>query len=260
MNPSIAIITPGLITSSIDYEIFTKCLDSVAQQTYKNYVHHIFVDGLEHFEPIKKIVKDKNYSNIRINLIEENIGKNWYAHRIYAASSFLVNQDIIVYLDIDNWLESEHLQSFIDLFNKKPSLQWIYSLRKIYDKDMNYICEDNCESLGKWPTFHNKDVYHIDTSCYAVKKETAVAIGHAWYGQWGADRQFFSALKDYFPNFQCTKQYTLCYRLGGNDNSVKKEFFIEGNKIHQNKYVKEFPWLKEEALEHVIGPGIRIQV
>ena len=79
--------------------------------------------------------------------LEENVGKDWYGHRVYAACSFLVNADIICYLDEDNWIEPEHIQKMVDTI--KEGNQWAYSLRKIYDKDENFLCEDNCESLGK---------------------------------------------------------------------------------------------------------------
>lgn len=255
MSLSIAVITP-----SIGLPVLSKCLDSVKNQTYKNFTHHVFIDGKEHFELVQKQVLDNFHDNIRVNIIQDNIGKGWYGHRVYAASSFLVNQDILVYLDEDNWLEPDHLANFIRLFDKFSDLHWGYSLRKIFDSEGNFICEDNCESLGKWPTYHNKEVYHIDTSCFAVKKHVALAVGHSWYGQWGADRQFFSTLKQYFPKFECTRKYSLCYRLGGNEGSVQRDFFINGNKEQKNKYHIEFPWQKEEALEYVVGPGIRIQI
>jgi hypothetical protein len=98
-----------------------------------------------------------------------------------------------------------------------------------------------------------------------VKRDIAIRIGQAWYGQWGADRQFFGALKQHFPNFACTKEYTLNYRLDGNDNSVTKEFFDQGNEANSKKYFGQFPWKngkklvtisKEKIIE--VAPGIKI--
>jgi len=96
--------------------------------------------------------------------------------------------------------------------------------------------------LGKWPIFFNNDAYHIDTSSFAIRRDIAVNIGHAWYGQWGADRQFFSNLKKFFPNFECTGKHSMCYRLDGNSNSVTKEFFEEGNRFTKEKYQGNYPW------------------
>ena len=127
----------------------------------------------------------------------------------------------------------------------EEGFEWVYSLRKIYSKQGEYLCEDNCESLGKWPVYFNNDVYHIDTSSFAIRRNVAVRIGHAWYGQWGADRQFFGALKANFPKFDCTNAHTMCYRLDGNPNSVSKEFFDQGNEVQLKKYNNEFPWKKQ---------------
>jgi hypothetical protein len=140
----------------------------------------------------------------------------------------------------------------------KKGVDWAYSLRKIVDKDGNFICEDNCESLGQWPIYFNKDAYHIDTSSFMVKADIARKLGAAWYGQWGADRQFFNALKQYFPNFSCSKEYSLCYRLDGNANSVTEEFFEKGNAENEKQYPNGFPWKQQYKEEYTVGPGITI--
>jgi len=95
-------------------------------------------------------------------------------------------------------------------------------------------------------------------ACFAVRRDVAVAIGHAWYGQWGADRQFFTNLKRLFPKFECSNQYSLCYRLDGNENSVNLEFFEKGNKVTEERHNKKYPWLKRDKVINEIGPGIRI--
>ena len=73
--------------------------------------------------------------------------------------------------------------------------------------------------------------------------EAAVAVAGAWHGGWGQDRVVFGVLKQYFPNFSCNGEYTLNYRLDGNEGSVSKEFFVQGNEIMSSKY-KKFPWRK----------------
>lgn len=246
----------AVITPTIGSKLLSKCLESVDKQTYENLTHYIFSDGMENFDRIAKLqvgaTKTKNIA------LEENIGKGWYGHRVYAACSFLVNADIICYLDEDNWYEDNHVERLVSKIQE--GYDWSYSLRKIYDKDGNYICNDNCESLGKWPVFFNNETFHIDTSSFAVRRDVAVRIGHAWYGQWGADRQFFGALKHHFPKFACTNEYSMCYRLDGNPNSVTADFFKQGNDASLKKYPDgQFPWLKDEKMERdIIGPGISI--
>jgi glycosyltransferase involved in cell wall biosynthesis len=245
----------AVVTPTIASEHLAKCIDSVDKQTYEDITHYIFIDGCQYEPKVREILVGS--SKTRMIELEENVGKGWYGHRVYAACSFLVNADIIVYLDEDNWLDPCHVQRIVDKIQEGND--WAYSLRKIYDKDGNFICEDNCESLGKWPVYFNSDVHHIDTSCFGVKRDVAVRIGQAWYGQWGADRQFFNTLKQNFPKYECTNVYTSCYRLDGNPNSVTKDFFEQGNEINKQKYNGEFPWKLGRRLLQV-GPGISVVI
>ena len=244
----------AVVTPTIGSKYLGQCLESVQNQTYENLTHYIFLDGEQYFTDIM-LCGIKNFTKREVKSVglQENVGKGWYGHRVYAACSFLVNADVICYLDEDNWFEKDHVEKMVAKLQEGN--QWVYSLRKIYDKEGSFICEDNCESLGKWPVYFSGDTNHIDTSCYAVRTDIAVRVGHSWYGQWGADRQFFHTLRQHFPTYDCTGAYTTCYRLDGNPNSVTKEFFIEGNNINKDKYNDDYPWLKKGQK---IGPGITI--
>jgi len=245
----------AVVTPTIASEHLKQCLESVRDQTYKNLIHYIFIDGKNHEDVVRKTAFKSAVSHtIRCITLDENVGKGWYGHRVYAACSFLVNADIICYLDEDNWYEPCHVNKLVEKIQNGND--WAYSLRKIYSKDSEYLCYDNCESLGKWPVYFNNQVFHIDTSSFAVKRDVAVRIGHAWYGQWGADRQFFSNLSMHFPKFDCTNAHTLCYRLDGNPNSVTKDFFDQGNEVMKQKYNDDFPWHKSSLKQIEIGPGI----
>jgi glycosyltransferase involved in cell wall biosynthesis len=243
----------AVVTPTIASEHLVKCIDSVDKQTYEDIVHYIFIDGCQYEPKAREILVGS--SKTRMIELEENVGKGWYGHRVYAACSFLVNADVICYLDEDNFFEPNHIETVVKKLQEGND--WVYSLRNIHDKEGKFLCEDNCESLGKWPVYFNPEVHHIDTSCFAVRRDVAVRIGHAWYGQWGADRQFFGALKTHFPKYSCTNQYTTNYRLDGNENSVNEEFFIEGNKINSEKYQGNFPWKSGKEFISV-GPGISI--
>ena len=233
MSLKVAVVTP-----TIGNPVLSDCLRSVDKQTYKNLTHYIFSDGVANFDKVSKQIEGA--TKVKNVALEENIGKGWYGHRVYAACSFLVNADVICYLDEDNWIEPCHIEKLVRKIEEGND--WAYSLRKIYDKQGNFLCEDNCESLGKWPVYFNPEVHHIDTSSFAIRRDIAVRVGHAWYGQWGADRQFFSALSQNFPKYACTNTHTLCYRLDGNPGSVTKEFFEQGNEINNKNYSGEFPW------------------
>jgi len=243
----------AVVTPTIGSEHLTQCVESVQNQTYENLTHYIFLDGEEHFDKIYPQALDKTKRQIKSIWLQENVGKGWYGHRVYSACSFLVNADVICYLDEDNWFDPCHVEKMVKKLEEGN--QWVYSLRKIYSKRGEYLCEDNCESLGKWPVYFNHEIFHIDTSSFAVRRDVAVRIGHSWYGQWGADRQFFMNLKKNFDKFDCTNAHTLCYRLDGNPNSVNKQFFDDGNEINERKYNGQFPWKNNGIM---VAPGIKI--
>lgn len=71
-------------------------------------------------------------------------------------------------------------------------------------------------------------------------------VGHIWDFGWGADRRFYTIVKEEIKhnNYSCTGKHTLCYRLGGNEGSVQKEFFIEGNEkmLHKYQSADKMPW------------------
>ena len=245
----------AVVTPTIASEHLAKCIDSVDKQTYEDITHYIFIDGCQYEPKAREILVGS--PKTRMIELEENVGKGWYGHRVYAACSFLVNADVICYLDEDNWFEANHVEKMVEKL--KEGHDWVYSLRNIHDKEGNFLCEDNCESLGKWPVYFNPDVFHIDTSCFAIRRDIAVRIGHSWYGKWGADRQFFYALKQNFSNYNCTNANTVAYRLDGNSNSVTEDFFKSGNELNEQKYNGEFPWkIKQHLLQ--VGPGISVVI
>ena len=171
-----------------------------------------------------------------------NTGANgFYGHRIYAASSFIINHDYWLALDQDNYFKPNHVEDQIRNCENNQ-LDWSYSLRSIYDKNGNYLLDDNCESLGKWPIFINDQHHLVDTSCFCIKREVMTKIGGAWYGGWGWDRQFYAAISHYFPKFSTTGFHSVCYRLDGNPNSVNADFFINGNAEMKRRFGDIFPW------------------
>lgn len=240
---SFAVITPTIGTPDL-----VRCVQSLRGQ---DCVHYLVADGREHNSKVNEILVNKTGFTQQEKMIwlDENVGKGWYGHRVYAAASFLVNEDILCYLDEDNWVEPDYIESFRSILNNN---QWAYTLRNIVDPDGTFVCQDNFESLGLWPVggVDNLDSrYHIDTGCFAVPREIAVKVGHNWYGQWGADRQFFSALKQAYPTFGCTSKYTLNYRLGSDTSRATKEMFLKGNEYTHQIYRGDYPWLQNKKAE-----------
>jgi hypothetical protein len=46
----------------------------------------------------------------------------------------------------------------------------------------------------------------------------------------------------HFTKFDCSGEYTVNYRLAGNEGSVKKDFFVQGNEVMEARYGKKLPW------------------
>lgn len=224
-------------------------IKSVKNQTVQT-DHLLVIDGQKYFDRTHDLLKEHNLvqdSSLLICPLPFNTGGGgFYGHRVMAGFSHLVNHDYVLFLDQDNYFNSNHVQSLVKTIVRNE-YDWAYSLRTIIDKDGNEICKDNCESLGRWSAWVNDSVFLIDSSSYCFKTSFLRKVGHIWDFGWGADRRFYNIIKDQLKHdaYGCTGMHTLMYRLGGNEGSVTKQFFIEGNEKMLLRYKTEdnFPWL-----------------
>ena len=217
-----------------------KAIESVLNQSYDT-TCYVVCDGDQFKSKVKLILDD--YPTVKDCYLPINVGANgFYGHRVYAAFTHLVDTEYVMYLDQDNWLERNHVQSQIGTIEQN-NLDWSYSLRKVNSKEGEFVCNDDCESLGKWQTYHG--INHIDTNCYCLKTKTAIQLAQVWHGGWGQDRVFLSAVTQYFKNFDCTGEYTVNYRVDGGTGSVNSDFFINGNSVMNKKYNGVYPWRKK---------------
>lgn len=220
-----------------------KAIESVLSQTYPT-TCYVVCDGDKFEDNVRVITSDYLVNkNIKVCYLPVNVGADgFYGHRVYAAFSHLVNEDYVFFLDQDCWFDNNHVEECINTI-KKNNLQWTYSLRKIYNKEENYLCNDDCESLGKWQAWTN--VNHIDTNSYCIPREIMIRLASVWHGGWGQDRVFLSVIAQNFPEFDCTGLYTCNYKVDGNQGSVNKEFFEKGNAVMKHKYNGGFPWQRK---------------
>ncbi len=220
-----------VITPTTGKDTVHKAIQSVRDQTVKT-EHLIVLDGFD---------KAKSYECSefeKVIVLPENVGRDgWYGHRVYAAMPLMVNADYILFLDEDNWFEPNHVETMINKIKSKD-LMWAYSLRRICDESGQYVCDDDCESLGRYPAFYDHSINFVDTNCYCFRREFLVTVAHSFYGQWGADRPFYKAASTGLPAFGCTGEATVNYRAP--ERLLK--MFIEGNKIMKNGYKPILPW------------------
>lgn len=244
IEKSVVVVTPTIGSSKL-----ADAVESVANQTYKNLTHLLVVDGAkEYLEQFNKnlVHQDKDHWNLQFMFLPWNTGKtggDFYGHRIYAGIPHLLNADYVFFLDEDNWYEKDHVASLVEVLERGND--FAHSLRQIYNPDTSYVCDDNCEALGKWPIYftHENPQYLADTSSFAFNRKFLEQTCHLWHSGWGGDRRYFYSVKD-GAKWDTSRKHTLCYRLDGNPGSVNADFFIKGNAEQLAHYNGELPWLK----------------
>lgn len=223
-----------VITPTTGKSTLKDAIESVQNQTIKT-EHLVVLDGWDAWNTVRNT--SYNYS-CKWMMLPENVGSNgWYGHRVYAAMPLMVNADYILFLDEDNWFEPNHVKTMINKIKSKD-LMWAYSLRRICNEAGEYIRDDDCESLGRWPAFYDHTLNFVDTNCYCFRREYLVRVAHSFYGQWGADRQFYKAASTSLPSFGCTGKATVNYRAP----ERLFEMFREGNKLMKQAYQEPLPW------------------
>ncbi len=234
-----------VITPTIGSEKLKDAVESVQRQSYGNVKHLLVVDGKEHYlSTMNALPVSFETTEFDVMTLPYNTGANgFYGHRIYAGVPHLLNADYIFFLDEDNWYEPDHVESLVRVLN--DGNDFAVSLRKIYQPDKTYVCDDNCEALGKWPIYftHNDPQYLADTSSFAFRTEFLQQTCHLWHSGWGGDRRYFYAVMQHVK-WDTNYKHTLCYRLDGNPGSVNADFFIKGNAEQLAHYNGELPWIK----------------
>lgn len=245
----------SVITPTTGNPFLKECIESVRNQTYKNIEHIVVVDGKSRWEQAEKVLFEAAFprgesSSDRLLVLPYPTGTDRYnGHRVYGGTTYFADGDYHLWLDDDNVLEPDHVEKLVNLVQEK-NLDWAYSLRKIIDKDGKVLCLDDCESLGMWASILHPQDFFVDVNCYFVKKEVAVQITPVWYrkfrepGQMEIDRAIAAVLMH--PNnklkFDCTRDYTVRYRVGNTGLSVQAEFFLKGNEAMLQRHNGKLPW------------------
>jgi hypothetical protein len=223
----------------------------VQAQSFADCVHYLVVDGPEHADRVSRIVQNAsaNSKPVKIFQLPEPTGKNdWICHRIYGAMPFLVNSKWVSFLDDDNWYDPNHLQSLMDACCAMQT-SWGFALRKIYDSAGNFVCLDQCESLGSLhPIFTTDSVRLVDTNCYLLDRELAIQHCPVWnrprnpVGKLKADFALcMSLIRSNIPPVT-TAQYTVNYVVADQITGPKLQYFLHGNAAMRRRYPNGLPW------------------
>jgi glycosyltransferase involved in cell wall biosynthesis len=252
MSPTVTIIT-----ATTGNPLLARNIQSVRNQTWKDIEHLIVIDGPEYFERVMDQFSIPWGDEVKQHFLNLpwNTGKDRYnGHRIYGAATYLARGDYFIFLDDDNTLEPTHVEDCLGACKTASPIygeSWAYSLRNIVDKEGKVLCQDNCESLGKWASVIHPQDFFIDVNCYFLPRPMAVAMSPVWYckfrepGQPEIDRKMMAFLRHNFPKFECTHKYTVNYTVGNTPLSVTPEFFERGNAEMMKRYNGVLPWVKK---------------
>ena len=242
----------SVITATTGNARLADCIESVRNQTYKNIEHVVVVDGRSRWESVSEILdalEFPNGNNEHVIVLPHPTGLNRFnGHRIYGGFSFLASGDYIAWLDDDNEFTPNHIESLVRITEEK-NLDWAYSLRQIVDSEGKFICNDDCENLGKYKSVIND--HFVDVNCFFVRRELAVNIAPVWYrqarppqGVMEVDRALTAVLmhEQNKLKFDTNNDYTVKYRVGSTGISVQADFFINGNAEMLKRYAGKLPW------------------
>jgi glycosyltransferase involved in cell wall biosynthesis len=238
-----------VIVATVGKPTLRRTIESILSQTYDDVTCLVVVDGPEWVMAAERsLAYFVNDNRVEWAMLPQNTGANGFVcHRIYGAMPMLVNQDFVLYCDDDNWYDPDHVKNLVHACIENDAA-WSHSFRNIY-RDGEFICRDECESLGQWPVWYGEH-HHIDTNCYCLRRELAVSLAPRWHKsrivdgkvQPSADTEICNFLIRSQPNFVTVPKFTVNYELGSWALSPKPEFFAQGNAAMSARYGAKLPW------------------
>lgn len=244
MKPLVTIITPTTGSKQLADAIL-----SVENQTYENIQYLVVIDGKDREKQTREVLDSLDCKRYSLITLPQITGYEQYnGHRIYGAMTYIAEGEYLCFLDQDNWYEPNHIESLVEIAHNK---MWSYSLRKIVDQSGQYVCNDDCESLGKWKSVLND--HFVDVGCFMIPKGIALRFSPGWYRrarnpqeQPEVDRLLSHLLFTQVPHEQVDTNglYTLNYRVASRADSVQADFFKNGNEKMNEKMNGKFPWRK----------------
>lgn len=232
-----------IVTATTGRDTILRAVESVARQSYKNIQHLIVFDNPK----ISPEILGRSAMAVDVIRLPYSTGEDRFnGHRIYGASTFLGKGDFFCFLDDDNWFEPNHIESLIKVIDR--GFNFAFSFRNVVGIDGNFICRDECESLGKWPSVLANDDFFIDVNCYFLPRQLALFSAPIWYrrfrelGVEDVDRALLRFFRENKFSYETSGEYSVNYTAGNTQGSVRPEFFIAGNQKMLEKNSGQNPW------------------
>ena len=217
------------------------CLMSVASQRGITPTHYILCDG--DFNTFVELRRIHANGCVKVCYWDDKIGGNGYAgQRWLAAAPQLITEDVTFFCNDDDWFDPDHVKSIMDKIDE--GYDWAYSLRSVYDKDGQFLFDDNCEALGELhDTWNIPGHRFVDWCMWGMRtdllKQISIVLNNP---SPQVDRMFYATAKQLFPKFVSTYKHTFNFRLGGHCG-VQKNFFEIGNQEILKRFNGNLPWI-----------------
>jgi GT2 family glycosyltransferase len=158
----------SIVTATTGHPGLRRCLASVQGQSYPRIDHLLVVDGPEHTERVEAALRavTAHRCPLRVIALPHATGRD--GHRVYAASTFLVDTDYVAFLDEDHWLDPDHVESLVSAVTDAGA-DWGFALRKVATEDGEF---DDESDGGEHP---------VGVSCHLLRTEAAVRVSPLWY-------------------------------------------------------------------------------
>lgn len=256
-----------IITASTGRADLRRCVDSVRAQDAPDVRHLVVVDGPEFAagadEALAGVVRD---DRLEVLVLPRNTGRGkHFGYRIYGALPLLVEDDLVCFLDEDNFLDADHVSSAVEAL-RATGAAWAYSLRRICTDQGEPICEDDSDSLGHWPKFatlltedelsrsemdfHARYPNLVDSSCYILPRAIACSVAPLWQELLADSVVPSFLLREHTA--VCTGRSTVNYTLGGGSGTPADWFTYGNTGIRQMYGAGPLPW---RHAPRELGPG-----
>lgn len=214
-----------IITTTYERPIeIIRCLESVQNQTYKNFKHIIVNDSpATNYSKLEE--KVSTLSNVIYIKNENNLGKNASVNKVFQILKNENFSDYIIFLDDDDWLDQDCLLNFESEIQSHSKPTWLVSNRAL----------ESGISITKNKTNKNKINYYWDylitrkfsgdaTHCINFKATSSLQLPTLIKNaeEWLYFAQVSEISKDFvYKNFNGT--YTGGYMLGGVTDTYHKK-------------------------------------
>lgn len=246
----VAVITPYYRESEA---VLRRCLDSVQRQTHGDFVHYMVADG----HPRPDVLAD--YARmVAVNLPSAHADYGCTPRSVGAVLALNEGADVVCFLDADNLLESEHLESLVSTYRAASSqgkaLHAVFASRYIFLPGHEHLRLVDAEDMSR---------RHVDTSCISFHSSAAFM-----WPLWGmipraatpiCDRVMFDLARSHGLYMAWTDRFTVLYGSNWSTHYQQAGVPLPAHGLHDGTLNHvQFP--PDEMLARLrirIGPPVR---